>query len=305
MILLQKNQPVLQPSAITIGMFDGLHLGHQKLLSALAAQKDLTHIVCTFEPLKTDGVLLTPAEKTAMLRKFSPDYASVRSFTPEFLRITREDYLLSLVKNYNMKQIICGQDFRFGYQAQGDVDYLISMGKRYDFSVHVVEDEYYRDEKISSTRIRACLLRGDAQAAGQMLGKLYSMSGCVMQGKHLGRKLDFPTLNITDQKLIPRFGVYATITEINGALYNGITNVGKRPTVEVDGKTNVETHLFSFSEDLYNQHIRVYFVQHIRDEQTFESKEALSCQVHSDFITAKKILADKNVYKEIKMWYDT
>ena len=282
MNILSFNDTIKQDSIITVGKFDGFHLGHQKLFDQLRCDKSLKSLIFIFCRECDRERIYTKNESIDILKDYDIDYVYFQDFYKEFIRTSREDFIVLLKKKYNMKSMVVGDDFRFGYKALGDVDYLKKIGRRFDFSLHIVESALYKGAKISSSRIRNTLLEGNVEAAAEMLGRHYSATNTVVHGKELGRTISFPTVNIFAEKIKPKNGVYATITNIDGKKYYSISNVGQRPTVESTGKINIETNIFDFSENIYGKIITVEFIKFIRGEFRFASKDELMCQICRD-----------------------
>lgn len=295
-----------QQSIITIGTFDGVHGGHQQILQQLrdiAAQKRTTATVITFEPhprwvlQKGEFKLLSPlAEKRTLLAAMRIDNLVVVPFNHTFSQQTPTAYIANfLVAKFAPQCIVIGYDHRFGHDRSGDMLLLERQSKRYGFEVVEIPKQLIDNIDVSSTKIRIALQDGNVRLANQLLGYAYSLEGKVLQGQQLGRTIGFPTANIGNiatEKLIPARGVYAVRAQCgNEAIYNGMMNIGNRPTV--DGKnTTVEVHLFDFAGDLYQQTIKVQLVARLRDEQKFNDLAALQQQLKADIIAAKSALQD-------------
>lgn len=293
-----------QQSIITIGTFDGVHGGHQQILQQLrdiAAQKRTTATVITFEPhprwvlQKGDFKLLSPlAEKRTLLAAMQIDNLVVVPFNRAFSEQTPTAYIANfLVAKFAPQCIVIGYDHRFGHDRSGDMLLLERQSKRYGFEVVEIPKQLIDNIDVSSTKIRIALQEGNVRLANQLLGYTYSLEGKVLQGQQLGRTIGFPTANIGNiatEKLIPARGVYAARVQCaNGEMYDGMMNIGNRPTV--DGKnTTLEVHLFDFAGDLYQQTIKVQLVARLRDEQKFSDLAALQQQLKADIIAAKSAL---------------
>lgn len=273
------------PSAVTLGKFDGLHRGHQKLINKILDLKKegLKSIVFTIAP-ENIPVLLTPREKRTLLEQQGADCLIRCPFVPEILGMEPEQFISEiLIKRLRVKHIVVGTDFRFGYKRAGDVCLLQQLQDKYDFKVHIIEKERFRDREISSTYVKEALAEADVALANQLLGYEYSVSGTVQHGHQLGRKIGMPTINLVPdkRKILPPSGVYYSRVYTDERKYNGITNIGYKPTV--DGSfLGVETYLYGTREELYDREVRVSLAEFRRAEQKFDSVDALKAQMHKD-----------------------
>jgi riboflavin kinase/FMN adenylyltransferase len=285
----------------TIGNFDGIHLGHQAVLSQLALKGDLLGlpaIVITFEPQPNE--FFAPDKAPARLSRFREKVEAFRSYSIQQLCVLRFNKKLAqmsanefieqlLVQGLNVSYLVVGDDFKFGQNRQGDFALLQQAGQKYGFQVvnmHTFAIEHHR---VSSTRIRQALEIGDLMLAQTLLGHPYKMSGRVAHGHKRGRKLGFPTANIHLHRCkVPLSGVYAVqLFGIDGEPYQGVANVGVRPTVEGGKKALLEVHLFDFNEDIYGHYVQVYFLHKIRDEKKFDGLAELAKQIGLDSDVAK------------------
>lgn len=286
---------------VTIGTFDGVHIGHQKIIKRLvdiAHKKHLNSVVLTFFPhprmvLQNNNdirLLNTIEERETILSDLGLDYLVVKTFTKEFANLSAEEFVKNiLVDKLNAKHIIIGYDHRFGKGRSANIDDLKSFGKQYDFEVEEISVQDIEDVSVSSTKIRNALNDGDILTANTYLGYNFYITGKVVKGKGLGRKIGFPTANIEiaeDYKLIPKNGVYVIKTSIENKLVYGMMNIGMNPTVNGTKKT-IEAHFFNFNNDIYNQTLKIEFVARLRDEQKFESVELLKKQLKLDEKNAK------------------
>ena len=286
---------------VTIGTFDGVHIGHQKIIKRLvdiAHKKYLNSVVLTFFPhprmvLQNNNdikLLNTIEERETILSDLGLDYLVVKTFTKEFANLSAEEFVKNiLVDKLNAKHIIIGYDHRFGKGRSANIDDLKSFGKQYDFEVEEISVQDIEDVSVSSTKIRNALNDGDILTANTYLGYNFYITGKVVKGKGLGRKIGFPTANIEiaeDYKLIPKNGVYVIKTSIENKLVYGMMNIGMNPTVNGTKKT-IEAHFFNFNNDIYNQTLKIEFVARLRDEQKFESVELLKKQLKLDEKNAK------------------
>lgn len=294
-------------SAVTLGKFDGIHLGHQQLLDLIISYKKqgLTAVMFSFliHPgnLFSDKefeLIYTEEEKLAKLSHAGIDVLVSYPFTEETRSLEPEEFIKEiLVKKLDAKVIVVGSDFRFGYQKKGDVALLKKFEERYGFQVIACEKKKWKNEVISSSGIRKALKDGDMEAANAMLGKPYMIRGEVVHGRRLGRTIGMPTTNLIppNSKLLPPCGVYASMTLMNGRYLPGVTNIGYKPTVGEEEFIGVETYLFDFDEDLYGKTIEVEIIYYIRPELKFGSIEELVTRMREDIIVAK------NYFKQNKM----
>ena len=292
-------------TAITIGTFDGVHIGHRKILESLinsAKDEGLRSTVLTFYPhprivLQKDSdikLLNTLEEKQQILESLGLDYLIVHPFTKEFSRLSATEFVRDiLVNELKTKKIVIGYDHRFGRNRNANINDLIAFGSTLDFKVEEIPAQLIDDVSVSSTKIRKALEEGDVKTANSYLGYSYMLSGSVKKGKGLGKQLEFPTANLhidEPYKLIPKNGVYVVKATWDGKMLYGMMNIGFNPTV--DGKKkSLEIHFFDFNEDLYNRKIRVEMIERIRDEVKFDSLEALKEQLRKDKETSLSLIA--------------
>lgn len=286
---------------VTVGTFDGVHIGHQKILKRvvnLAAENDCTPVVLTLFPHprmvlqknETIKLLNTIDERIELLKSFDIEEVVVKKFTEEFANLSAEDYVKNvLVDELNIKQIVIGYDHHFGKDRSANIDDLKTYAKKFNFKVEEISAQDIEDVTVSSTKIRNALETGKVAIANSFLGYNYFINGRVISGKGLGRTLDFPTANISIKeayKLIPCDGVYVVKSIIEGSRVYGMMNIGTNPTV--DGKSrSIEVHFFNFNKDIYNLELRVEFLKRLRSEQKFENLDALKSQLQEDMRNAK------------------
>ncbi len=288
-----------EPSAVSIGKFDGLHVGHQKLISRLWDKKQYgcSTVVFTFDVPpgsrltgKKMQTLVTNAERCQMLEKAGIDYLIECPFVPEVASMEPEDFIEDvLVGRLNAKYIVVGTDCGFGHKRRGNCQLLQELAPKYGYEVEVVEKVQYKGRDISSTYVREEIGMGNMEFANFLLGYPYSVAGTVLHGNHIGAsKLDMPTANIVPpaEKLLPPNGVYATRTFAQGRWYEGVSNIGMKPTVGGDQK-GIETYLFDFYGELYGREIRVELYAYERPEMKFCSLEELKDRMHKDMEFAK------------------
>jgi riboflavin kinase/FMN adenylyltransferase len=281
---------------VTIGTFDGVHLGHAAILKKLTQNtqnETFESTVLTFFPHprmvlqgKSDLKLLnTIDEKIELLEKIGIDNLIIHPFDEKFAELNAEAFVTTiLVDQFRVQKIIIGYDHRFGKNRTANIDDLITFGTQYGFEVEQISAQEIDEISISSTKIRTALEEGEIQLANEYLGYHYFLSGTVVKGKQLGRTIGFPTANIEleeDYKLVPQNGVYVVRVKIDGKTIYGMMNIGFNPTVQGKQKT-IEVHLFDFDTDIYNRKIQVSILQHIRSEKKFESVELLKEQLKKD-----------------------
>ena len=285
-----------EKTIVTIGTFDGIHIGHQKILKDLiktAKKEGKKSVLLTFFPhprmvLQKDNKILllnTIEEKSGLLEKMGLDYLIIHPFSREFSRLTALDFVRDvLVNKLNTSRLIIGYDHHFGKNREGNIHQLKEYSLLYDFKVEEIPAQDIDDVSVSSTKIRIALKEGNLKTANKYLGYHYMLNGTVVSGKKLGGTIGFPTANLEIKepyKLIPKTGVYIIKTHINTVLYTGIMNIGFNPTVLGKHQT-IEAHLFDFNEDLYGKEIMIEFIYFLREEHKFKSIEELVVQLNID-----------------------
>ena len=280
-------------TAVTLGKFDGLHRGHQKLLNRIikyAQKEDCDSVVCAFDMDR--DCLMTNEERRAFLED-KVDYLIEIPFTREMMEMEAEKFIDEILhKKLHASYIVVGTDFNFGHEKRGNHQMLEKYAAKYGYTVDVVEKAYYKDREISSTYIREALGKGEMELAKDLLGYPYFVSGEVLHGRHMGGRLLFPTTNLipTTRKLLPPNGVYVSRTHLeDGRILGGMTNIGYKPTVGEKFR-GVETYLYDVDEDLYGADIRVELLHFIRPERKFESLDALREQMEKDIACGKEFL---------------
>ena len=282
---------------VTSGTFDGLHLGHQKILNRLqelAKSKGGETVILTYWPHprlvlqpnnKSLRLLSTFSEKISQLMEMGIDHLIILPFTEEFSQMSSEEFIGKiLVDKIQTKTLVIGYDHKFGKNREGSFEYLQSHSHLYGFELEEISRQDVDELGVSSTKIRIALSEGDIHTASKYLGRSYSLSGLVVQGQQIGRSIGFPTANIQveDQyKLLPRDGAYAVNVEVNGHRYKAMLNIGDRPTVDGDKKT-IEAHLIDYQGDLYGLELTIFFEAFLRAEKRFASLEALKNQLMID-----------------------
>ena len=299
-------------TAVTIGTFDGVHVGHRKILERLinsAKKLDLQATVLTFFPhprmvlqKDTDIKLLnTMEEKAQIMEDIGVDYLIIHPFTKEFSRLSATDFVRDiLVNDLKAKKVIIGYDHRFGRNRTANINDLVAFGSILDFVVEEIPAQEIDDISISSTKIRNAIIAGDIAMANSYLGYKYMLTGQVKKGKGLGKKLNFPTANLhieEQYKLIPKNGVYVVKSRFENKTIFGMMNIGYNPTVnnerhpEGDNQKSIEIHFLNFEENLYDTKLQVQIIERIRDEHKFDSLEALQFQLQKDKETSLAIIA--------------
>ena len=294
-----------QPTVLTIGTFDGVHLGHQKIVERVvttARQEGLLATVFTFFPHprmvvqhdKGLKLIHTLEEKKQLLQQLGVDLLVVQPFNEAFAQLTAEEFVSTiLVEHLNVKKVIIGYDHRFGRNRTANIDDMRLFGKKYGFAVEEISVQEVDEVSVRSTKIREALNKGDVTTAEHYLGTPYSLTGRVVHGLKLGRTLGYPTANIQvteEYKLIPKDGVYAVYSYIDGRKVYGMMSIGKNPTIEGKG-ASIEVYFFDFNGDLYDQKLTIEFVQYLREEQKFATIDLLKKQLQDDETAARTAIA--------------
>ena len=295
-----KDFRTTKKTILTLGTFDGVHIGHQKILERIidnTANNKYESLVLTFFPhprmvLQENSeikLLNTMEEKIHLMENMGIQNLVIHPFDTVFSQLTAEEFVRTvLVNQFDIHKIIIGHDHRFGRDRTANIDDLISFGKQYGFEVEQISVQEINDLSISSTKIRKAISQGNMPLANEYLGYDYFLSGTVFKGKQLGRTIGFPTANIKieeDYKLIPHNGVYIVKSIINQKTIFGMMNIGFNPTVSGE-KLSIEVHFFDFDTNLYDQKIEVSILKYIRTEQKFDSVDLLTKQLEKDKSTA-------------------
>lgn len=288
----------LYDTVVTLGKFDGLHLGHKELIDDVLKSIGLTKVLFTFNvnPIsilsgKDFKVIYTDEERKNLLKDSGLDYMVDYPFTRETINTSADEFIEKIIHGkLGAKKLVVGTDFRFGKNRLGDVELLKRKSKNYHYELKVIEKKKMYGEIISSTRIRALIKRGDIKTANELLGRAFLFSGEIIHGNHLGHTVGMPTINIKpdESKLLPPFGVYASDTELDGVTYRGITNIGVKPTISDNNTVGVETWLFGLNKDVYGHVAKVKLLDFIRPEMKFASLEEVKMQVNIDAKRAKE-----------------
>jgi len=287
-----------EPTAVTVGKFDGIHKGHHILTSDIIEKNNsgLKSCLITFtnsvrKAISNDDspALITNKERMHMLESNGLNYLIECPFDERLMQTDADNFIKLLVTNLNMKYMVVGSDFTFGYKGAGNVALLTELSKKYGFELKIIEKIQKNNRDISSTYIREELKEGHIESVNDMLGYEYFVWGEVVHGAHLGTKIGIPTINITPEasKLVPKFGVYVTTIDFDGRLYHGVTNVGTKPSVSDKNIVGIETHILDYNGDLYGKFVKVIFQAFLRPEMKFNSVEELKEQMSKDKIVAK------------------
>jgi riboflavin kinase/FMN adenylyltransferase len=283
----------LQHAIVTIGTFDGVHLGHQKIIKRLLEIKEQQGgetVLFTFAPHPRK--VLFPDQKD-LLKQFGVDHVLVYPFTKAFSQMQAKDYVTEIIaKGLHTKTLVIGYDHRFGSDREGNIDTLKALSAANHFEVEEIPVQEINMLNVSSSRIRKAIEEGDIDTANAYLGYPFFISGEVVKGKQLGRTIGYPTANMViddEDKLIPKIGVYAVYIVIAGNTYKGMLNIGTNPTTDSDNKVKIEVNIFDFDKALYGQKIKVGFIKHIRDEQKFANLDELKQQLANDKIACSHV----------------
>ncbi len=307
-VLRQLDGPLSLPRPVLmLGNFDGVHLGHQALIgSAVADAKESggRAVVFTFEPHplkvlapeRAPRLILTPADKMSLLEFYGAEIVIVQKFDMDFAHIEAEKFVEDyLIRRIGVHKVWVGKDLRFGRGRKGRVEDLIRLGQQRGFAVGVVGPIEIDGHRVSSSRTRALIERGQVRQAGQYLGRFHFISGRVVRGHGRGREMGFPTANIeSDTEAVPLDGIYATILDAGGRRWQSATSIGVNPTFGAGPRT-IESYVFDFDGDLYGMHVKLHFVERIREEKKFSSPESLAKQIEQDVADVREILRGANL----------
>ncbi len=288
---------------VTIGNFDGVHLGHRVLFERVVEQarrEQGTSVAVTFDPhplkvLSPNGIRLisTTQQKIEQIERAGIDVLVIIPFTPEVAATPAEMFVdRILLEKIGLRGLVIGYDYALGKGRQGDIAFLRKQGEEKGFSVDVIEPHYVDNDLVSSTRIRELVAAGRMRDVYKLLGRFYQIRGIVQSGQRRGRKLGFPTANLclSEEDLCPKSGVYVTQVLYDGKQYGGVANIGYNPTFGVN-ELVAETHIFDFNADIYGKPLKINLLRYLRTEMAFESAEALVRQISKDVAVAHKVLA--------------
>lgn len=291
-------------TAVALGNFDGLHKAHMAIIENCRITAEKNGLKCgvflfsehTSEIIKNEkvGIITGERAKLELLEKAGMDFAYIRTFDKAFMNLSPEEFITALVNKLHPKAVFVGYDYRFGFGAKGDTALLKELGSKYGFSVNVTEKITYDGVAVKSTTVRKCVSDGDMEQAYNLLGRPFSIEGEVIRGLQNGRKIGIPTANIgcCDNVLIPKNGVYAGRTYVDGECFDSVINVGTNPTF--DGRNlSIESHLLGFDGDIYGKTAKVEFVKYLRGDIKFNSIDGLVSQIRRDIENAVQELKNK------------
>ncbi len=309
-----ENANILKPTVLTLGVFDGLHLGHQRIMQTVVERADAAGAAATaitfdphpravLHPASAPPLLQTLDQRLANFEVLGIEQAIVIPFTSEFAAQPAENFLSEIIRDrLHAKEVYLGTGFAFGKDRGGNIDLLRKKSAELGFVADEVEEVQIRGQRISSSRIRQLLAEGRVNLARRMLGRPYGVEGVIIRGNRRGHTIGFPTANLKPHnRVIPRFGVYATATLIEGTWRKSITNIGVRPTFENDAEPSIETYIFDFDGDLYGDVLRVRFLHRIRDERKFSGIDELKAQIERDTRRAKNYFRHRGVMKMLEV----
>lgn len=309
-----ENANITRPTVLTLGVFDGLHLGHQAIMRKVvehAKAIDAVATAITFDPhpravLHPDTappMLQTLDQRLANLEVLGIEQTIVIPFTREFAGQPAENFLADIVhERLQAKEVYLGKGFEFGKDRGGNIDLLRTMSAKLGFVADEVDEVQLRGMRISSSKIRKLLAEGYVNLARRMLDRPYGVEGVIIRGNRRGHTIGFPTANLKPQnRVIPKFGVYATATLIDGSWRKSITNIGVRPTFESDADPSIETYVFDFEGDLYGNVLRVRFLHRIRDERKFNGIDELKAQIEKDSNRARNYFHHQGVKNMLEL----
>jgi len=301
-IVLNQRGKLSDNTAITIGVFDGVHLGHKYLINKLIQNKNTSKLSCgivTFDPhpiqiLRPDlnfKCLQSLEGRVRRLEQTGIDFISVVKFDHLLSQLTAQDFLKELKEQLNFQLLVVGEDFRLGKNQEGDIAQLSTISNELEFSIQKIPLQSDSKAKFSSSQIREFITNGNIDKANRILGTSFTIDGMVESGEKRGRQLGFPTINLSlsPDLIIPKKGVYASVTKIDGDEYKSIVNVGTRPTFGVD-KILAESHLFDYNGNAYDKEVTISLLEFIREEIQFNNKDQLINQINHDVKTVKRLL---------------
>jgi riboflavin kinase/FMN adenylyltransferase len=303
-----ENANIMRPTVLTLGVFDGLHLGHQRIMQTVvdrakavgAAATAITfdpHPRAVLHPESAPPLLQTLDQRLANLEVLGLDQTIVIKFDREFASQPAEIFLENIVRErLHAQEVYLGHGFAFGKDRGGNIDLLRSMGEKLGFLAEEVDEVRLRRQRVSSSAIRKLLANGKINLARRMLGRPYGVEGVIIRGDRRGHTIGFPTANLRPHnRVIPKYGVYATATLVDGHWRKSITNIGVRPTFESGSEPSIETYIFDFDDELYGDVLRVRFLHRIRDEKKFSGIDELKVQIERDTLTARNYFSHPGV----------
>jgi riboflavin kinase/FMN adenylyltransferase len=303
-----ENANILKPTVLTLGVFDGLHLGHQRIMQTVVDRAKLTGAVPTaitfdphpravLHPASAPPLLQTLDQRLANFEVLGIKQAIVIPFTLDFAGQPAEAFLENILRDrLHAKEVYLGKGFAFGKDRGGNIELLREMSNKLGFVADEVDEVQLRGRRVSSSKIRELLADGSVNLARRMLGRPYGVEGVIIRGNRRGHTIGFPTANLKPHnRVIPRYGVYATATLIDGTWRKSITNIGVRPTFESDADPSIESYIFDFDGDLYGDVLRVRFLHRIRDERKFNGIDELKAQIERDSNRARNYFSHPGV----------
>lgn len=303
-----ENANILKPTVLTLGVFDGLHIGHERIMRTVverAKSVDAVPTAITFDPHpravlhpeSAPPLLQTLDQRLANFEHLGIEQAIVIPFTNEFASEKAEDFLNDIIRDrLHAKEVYLGKGFAFGKNRGGNIELLRKLSTELNFVADEVEEVQHRGTRVSSSAIRELLADGRVNLARRMLGRPYGVEGVIIRGLRRGHTIGFPTANLKPHnRVIPRYGVYATATLIDGTWRKSITNIGVRPTFEKDNEPSIESYIFDFDGDLYGDVLRVRFLHRIRDERKFNGIDELKVQIECDTARARNYFRQQGV----------
>ncbi len=309
-----ENANILKPTVLTLGVFDGLHLGHQRIMQQVVDRAKAVNAHATaitfdphprsvLHPESAPPLLQTLDQRLANLEVLGIEQAIVVPFTREFASQPAEDFLSNIIRDrLHAKEVYLGKGFAFGKGRGGNIELLREKSKELGFVADEVDEVQIRGQRISSSSIRKLLADGRVNLARRMLGRPYGVEGVIIRGNQRGHTIGFPTANLKPHnRVIPRYGVYATATLIDGIWRKSITNIGVRPTFESDADASIESYIFDFDGDLYGDVLRVRFLHRIRDERKFNGIDELKAQIEKDTQRARNYFDHQGVKNMLAM----
>lgn len=309
-----ENANILRPTVLTLGVFDGLHLGHQRIMKTVVDRANVVDAVPTaitfdphpravLHPESAPPLLQTLDQRLANLEVLGIDQAIVIPFSRQFASLPAEEFLEAIVHDrLQAKEVYLGKGFAFGKSRGGNIELLRTMASELGFVADEVAEVQLRGQRVSSSKIRDLLAEGRVNLARRMLGRPYGVEGVIIRGNRRGHTIGFPTANLKPHnRVIPKYGVYATATLVDGSWRRSITNIGVRPTFENDAEPSIETYIFDLDQDLYGDVLRVRFLHRIRDERKFDGIGELKAQIQKDTGTALKYFAHEGVQNMLEI----
>lgn len=303
-----ENANIMKPTVLTLGVFDGLHLGHQRIMQRVVERAGMAsahataitfdpHPRAVLHPESAPPLLQTLDQRLASFEVLGIEQAIVIPFTREFADVPAEEFMTDVIRDrLHAKEVYLGKGFAFGKGRGGNIEVLRSMSPGLGLDADEVEEVRVRGQRVSSSKIRELLADGRVNLARRMLGRPYGVEGVIIRGNRRGHTIGFPTANLKPRnRVIPRFGVYATATLIDGAWRKSITNIGVRPTFENTVEPSIETFIFDFNGELYGDVLRVRFLHRIRDERKFSGIDELRAQIEKDTRTASNYFRHEGV----------